>query len=180
MLGQTHMQHEFGVSVDEFDESEKEALVTSGVQFCGFLFELKAGGHFPFECQTLWEGSRQHCQARCFQAASEHPENMLTGSGLWSKFKVLIIHSDWMQSNELLSRIRLCSNMVPVSGLSDLGADWSIQKMLHWYTFYIFLIINKSHLQSQTNTECIVPDIFFLCAIELHCCKNYHITKEVK
>lgn len=74
------MQHEFGVGVDEFDQSEKEALVTSGVQFCGFLFELKAGGHLPFECQTLREGSRQQVQAHFFQAALEHPENMLTGA----------------------------------------------------------------------------------------------------
>lgn len=58
-MWQTHMQHEFGVSVDEFDQSEKEALVTSSVQICGFLFELKAGGHLPFECQTLWEVRRQ-------------------------------------------------------------------------------------------------------------------------
>lgn len=47
------MQHEFGVSVDEFDQSEEEALVASSVKFCCFLFEFKAGGH-PFECQTLW------------------------------------------------------------------------------------------------------------------------------
>lgn len=51
--GVTHMQHEFGVSVDEFDQSEKEALVASSVKFCGFLFEFKAGGHLPFEGQTL-------------------------------------------------------------------------------------------------------------------------------
>lgn len=47
------MQHEFGVCVDEFDQSEQEALVASGVKFCGFLFEFKAVGHFPFEGQTL-------------------------------------------------------------------------------------------------------------------------------
>lgn len=50
---QTHVQHEFGVGVDEFDQSEKKALVTPGVEFCGFLFEFKAGGHLPFERQTL-------------------------------------------------------------------------------------------------------------------------------
>lgn len=50
----THKQHEFGISVDEFDQGEKEALVTSGVEFC-FLFEFKAVGHLPFECETLWE-----------------------------------------------------------------------------------------------------------------------------
>lgn len=55
MLWQTHMQHEFGISVDKFDQSKKEALVTSSVKFCGFLFEFKAGGHLPFECKTLWE-----------------------------------------------------------------------------------------------------------------------------
>lgn len=44
------MQHEFGVSVNEFDQSKKEALITSSVKFCGFLFEFKAGGHLPFEC----------------------------------------------------------------------------------------------------------------------------------
>lgn len=47
------MQHEFGVCVDEFDQSEQEALVASSVKFCGFLFEFKAVGHFPFEGQTL-------------------------------------------------------------------------------------------------------------------------------
>lgn len=52
---QTHMQHELGVSVDEFDQSEEEALVASSVKFCCFLFEFKAGGH-SFECQTLWRG----------------------------------------------------------------------------------------------------------------------------
>lgn len=51
------MQHEFGVSVDEFDQSKEEALIASSVQFCGFLFELKAGGHLPFECQTLWRAA---------------------------------------------------------------------------------------------------------------------------
>lgn len=54
ILWTTHMQHEFGVSVDEFDQSEEEALVASSVKFCGFLFEFKAGGHLPFERQTLW------------------------------------------------------------------------------------------------------------------------------
>lgn len=49
------MQHESGVSVDEFDQSEEEALVASSVKFCGSLFEFKAGGHLPFERQTLWE-----------------------------------------------------------------------------------------------------------------------------
>lgn len=49
------MQHELGVSMDEFDQSEEEALVASSVKFCCFLFEFKAGGH-PFECQTLWWG----------------------------------------------------------------------------------------------------------------------------
>lgn len=48
------MQHELGVSVDEFDQSEEEALVASSVKICCFLFEFKAGGHLPFECQTLW------------------------------------------------------------------------------------------------------------------------------
>ena len=43
------MQHEFGVSVDEFDQSEEEALVAACIQVCGFLFELKAGGHFIFK-----------------------------------------------------------------------------------------------------------------------------------
>lgn len=47
------MQHEFGVCVDELDQSEQEALVASSVEFCGFLFEFKAVGHFPFEGQTL-------------------------------------------------------------------------------------------------------------------------------
>lgn len=44
------MQHKFGVSMDEFDQSKKEALITSGVKFCGFLFKFKAGGHLAFEC----------------------------------------------------------------------------------------------------------------------------------
>lgn len=51
--GGTHVQHEFGVCVDEFDQSEQEALVASSVKFCGFLFEFKAVGHFPFEGQAL-------------------------------------------------------------------------------------------------------------------------------
>lgn len=50
------MQHELGVSVDEFDQSKEEALVASSVKICCFLFEFKAGGHLPFECQTLWWG----------------------------------------------------------------------------------------------------------------------------
>lgn len=54
------MQHELGVSVDEFDQSEEEALVASSVKICCFLFEFKAGGHLPFECQTLWRGGRQY------------------------------------------------------------------------------------------------------------------------
>lgn len=52
-VGGTHVQHEFGVCVDEFDQSEQEALVASSVKFCGFLFEFKAVGHFPLEGQTL-------------------------------------------------------------------------------------------------------------------------------
>ncbi len=59
VLCQTYMQHEFGVSVDEFDQSEEEALVTSSVEFCGFLFEFKAGGHLLFKRQTLLESERQ-------------------------------------------------------------------------------------------------------------------------
>lgn len=51
--GGTHVQHELGVCVDEFDQSEQEALVASSVKFCGFLFEFKAVGHFPLEGQTL-------------------------------------------------------------------------------------------------------------------------------
>jgi len=47
------MQQEFRVCMDEFDQREEEALVVSSVQVCGFLFELKAGGHLPFERQTL-------------------------------------------------------------------------------------------------------------------------------
>lgn len=43
------MQHEFGVGVDEFDQDEEEALVAACVQVCGFLFELKAGGHLLFK-----------------------------------------------------------------------------------------------------------------------------------
>lgn len=46
----THMQHEFGVSMDEFNQSKEEALVTSSVQICGFLFELKAGGFLSNKC----------------------------------------------------------------------------------------------------------------------------------
>lgn len=53
------MQHEFGVCVDEFDQSKKEALVASSIQVCGFLFKFKAGGLLPYECQTLG-GGRQH------------------------------------------------------------------------------------------------------------------------
>ena len=60
MSQQTHMQHEFGVGVDEFDQSEEEALVTSSVKVCGFLFEFKAGGHLPFECQTLRRETHTH------------------------------------------------------------------------------------------------------------------------
>lgn len=56
------MQHEFGVRVDEFDQSEQEALVASSVKFCGFLFEFKAVGHFSFEGQTLFtnRGGQNH------------------------------------------------------------------------------------------------------------------------
>lgn len=50
------MQHKLGVSVDELDQGEEEALETARVQFCGFLFELKAGGHLLLERQTLWGG----------------------------------------------------------------------------------------------------------------------------
>lgn len=49
------MQHEFGVSVDELDQSEEEALVAAGVQVGGFLFKLQAGGLLPNEGQTLEE-----------------------------------------------------------------------------------------------------------------------------
>lgn len=69
------MQHEFGVSVDEFDQSKKEALVTSSVQFCGFLFELKAGGHLPFERQTLWETTGR--TAVSFRSCITAPEDFV-------------------------------------------------------------------------------------------------------
>ncbi len=46
--------------------------------------------------------------------------------------------------------------------------------------FYIFLFVNKSHEKTYTNNKCILLTnivclstawcIFFLCAIELHCC----------
>lgn len=61
------MQHEFGVCVDELDQSQQEALVASSVKFCGFLFEFKAVGHLPFEGQTLpsnTEGQNQDPAAR--------------------------------------------------------------------------------------------------------------------
>lgn len=51
----THVQHELGVGVDQLDQREQEALVAARVQVRGFLFELQAGRHLPFEGQTLWE-----------------------------------------------------------------------------------------------------------------------------
>lgn len=45
-----HVQHEFGVSVDELDQCQQQ---TAGVQVCGLVFELKACSHLLFECLAL-------------------------------------------------------------------------------------------------------------------------------
>lgn len=45
--------------MDEFDQSEEEALGAASVQVCGFLFELKAGGHLPSQSQTLGRDERR-------------------------------------------------------------------------------------------------------------------------
>lgn len=77
------MQHEFGVRMDEFDQSKKEALVTSSVQVCGFLFEFKACGLLPYKSQTLSQRKRQRATQgldTCFQGASEDPENTFTNT----------------------------------------------------------------------------------------------------
>ena len=58
-IQQTHMQHQFGVGVDQLDQGEKEELVTACVQLCGFLFELKAGGHPVLKRQTLSQGETE-------------------------------------------------------------------------------------------------------------------------
>lgn len=55
------MQQEFGISVNEFDQREEEALVTSSVQICDFLFELKAVGLLSNKCQAL-QGSAENME----------------------------------------------------------------------------------------------------------------------
>lgn len=44
--------------MNKLDQSEEEALVASSVKFCGFFFKFKAGGHLPFESQTLRNNRR--------------------------------------------------------------------------------------------------------------------------
>lgn len=66
------MQHQLWICVDELDKSEKKALITAGVLLCGFLFELKACGLFPNECETLYEDKKAHW-LQLLQLQTAHP-----------------------------------------------------------------------------------------------------------
>lgn len=52
------MEQEFGICVDELDQSEEEALVS--VEVRGFVLTFKAGALLPYEGQTLQETTQAH------------------------------------------------------------------------------------------------------------------------